>query len=59
MDVHTMVQGFGLTMTGKTLTWFQTLKPDLLYDYETQTQYDAPNIDLQAKIKRICEGTCR
>ena len=26
-DVHTQIEGFGLTLEGKALTWFQTLKP--------------------------------
>ena len=34
MDVHTMVQAFGLTMVGRALSWFQTLKPSILYDFE-------------------------
>ena len=34
-DVHTMVQGFCLTMEGRALSWFQTLKPSVLYDFET------------------------
>ena len=34
-DVHTMVQGFGLTIEGRALSWFQTLKPSVLYDFET------------------------
>ena len=34
-DVHTMVQGFGLTMEGRALLWFETLKPSVLYDFET------------------------
>ena len=33
--MHTMVQGFGLTMEGRALAWFQTLKPSTLYDFET------------------------
>ena len=33
-DIHTMVQGFGLTMEGRALSWFQTLKPSVLYDFE-------------------------
>ena len=33
-DMHTMVQGFGLTMEGGALAWFQTLKPSTLYDFE-------------------------
>lgn len=33
--MHTMVQGFGLTMEGSALAWFQTLKPSTLYDFET------------------------
>ena len=38
-DVHTMVQGFGLTMMGKALAWFQTLKPSMIYDFETLVKY--------------------
>ena len=38
-DVHTMVQGFGLTLMGKALTWFQTLKPAMLYDFETLAKH--------------------
>ena len=34
-DMHTMVQGLGLTMEGRALAWFQTLKPSTLYDFET------------------------
>ena len=26
-DVHTQIEGFGLTLEGKALTWFQTLEP--------------------------------
>ena len=26
-DAHTQIEGFGLTLEGKALTWFQTLKP--------------------------------
>ena len=33
--VHTMVQGFGLTMKGRPLSRFQMLKLFLLYDFET------------------------
>ena len=33
--MHTMVQGFGLTMQGRALSWFHTLKPSVLYDFET------------------------
>lgn len=29
-----MVQDFGLTMEGRALLWFQTLKPLVLYDFE-------------------------
>ena len=32
-DVHTKVQDFGLTMEGRALAWFQTLKPSVLYDF--------------------------
>ena len=39
MGVHTMVQGFGLTKMGKALKWFQTLKPDMLYDFETLVKH--------------------
>ena len=28
-DVHTQIESFGLTLEGKTLTWFQTLEPGL------------------------------
>lgn len=38
-DVHTMVQGFGLTMMGKALAWFQTLKLSMLYEFETLVKY--------------------
>ncbi len=34
-DVHTMVQGFGLTFEGKALSWFQSLDNSVLYDFET------------------------
>ena len=30
----TMVQGFGLTMEGQALSWFQLLKSSVLYDFE-------------------------
>ena len=33
-DVHTMVQGFGLTLEGKALRWFQSLSNATLYDFE-------------------------
>ena len=33
-DVHTMVQGFGLTLEGKALSWFQSLSNSVLYDFE-------------------------
>ena len=33
-NVHTMVQAFGLTMEGRALAWFQTLKPSVLYDFK-------------------------
>ena len=33
-DVQTMKQVFGLTMEGRALWWFQTLKPSVLYDFE-------------------------
>ena len=33
-DVHTMVQGFGLTLKGKELSWFQSLSNAILYDFE-------------------------
>ena len=33
-DVHTMVQGFGLTLEGKALSWFQSLSNSILYDFE-------------------------
>lgn len=29
-----MVQAFGLTMEGRALAWFQTIKPSVLYDFE-------------------------
>ena len=38
-DVHTMVQGFGLTMMGKALTWFQNLKLAMLYDFATLVKH--------------------
>ena len=28
-DVHTQIEGFGLTLEGEVLTWFQKLKPEL------------------------------
>ncbi|MCO5546848.1 hypothetical protein L7F22_000285 [Adiantum nelumboides] len=34
-DVHTMVQGFGLTLEGRALRWFQSLSNATLYDLET------------------------
>ena len=34
-DVHTMVQGFGLTLEGKaSLSWFQSLSNAIIYDFE-------------------------
>ena len=33
-DVHTKVHGFGLTLSGSALSWFQTLKSNTLYDYD-------------------------
>ena len=33
-DVHTMVQGFGLTLEGRALRWFQSLSNATLYDFE-------------------------
>ena len=33
-DVHTKVHGFGLTLSGSALSWFQTLKSDVLYDFD-------------------------
>ena len=32
--MHTMVQGFGLTLEGKALLWFQSLGNSVLYDFE-------------------------
>ena len=37
--MHTMVQGFGLTMEGRALSWFQTLKPSVLYDFEVLVKH--------------------
>ena len=34
-----MVQGFGLALMGKALSWFQTLKLALLYDFETLAKH--------------------
>ena len=33
-DGHTMVQGFGLTLEGRALRWFQSLNNATLYDFE-------------------------
>ncbi|MCO5577323.1 hypothetical protein L7F22_031151 [Adiantum nelumboides] len=33
-EVHTMVQGFGLTLEGKALQWFRSLGNSMLYDFE-------------------------
>ena len=33
-DLHTQVKGFGLTLEGKALSWFQTLEPDTFEDFE-------------------------
>ena len=33
-DVHTMVQGFGLTLECKELSWFYSLSNSVLYDFE-------------------------
>ena len=33
-DVHTMVQGCGLTLEGKALSWFQSLSNSVLYNFE-------------------------
>ena len=38
-NVHTMIQGFALTMMGKALTWFQTLNPAMLYDFKTLVKH--------------------
>ena len=34
MDVHTKVHGFGLTLSESALSWFQTLKSNVLYDFD-------------------------
>ena len=46
-DVHTMVQAFGLTMEGRALAWFQTLKSSVLYDFEVLVKHF---IDSYSKI---------
>ena len=46
--MHTMVQGFGLTMEGRALSWFQTLKPSVLYDFEVLVKHF---IEAYSKIK--------
>ena len=33
-DVHTKVHGFGLTLSESALSWFQTLKSAVLYDFD-------------------------
>ena len=33
-DLHTQVEGFGLTLEGKALSWFQTLEPDTFKEFE-------------------------
>ena len=33
--MHTMVQGFRLTLSGMAQSWFLSLKADVLYDFET------------------------
>ena len=33
-DMHTMAQGFGLTLEGKALSWFWSLSNLVLYDFE-------------------------
>ena len=33
-DLHTQFQGFGLTLEGKTLSWFQTLELDSFMEFE-------------------------
>ena len=33
-DLHTQVEGFGLTLEGKALSWFQTLEPDTFREFE-------------------------
>ena len=33
-DVHTKVHGFGLTLSGSALSWFQMLRPKVLYDFD-------------------------
>ena len=33
-EMHTMVQGFGLTLEGRALRWFQSLSNATLYDFE-------------------------
>ena len=37
-DVHTMVQGFGLTLEGRALRWFQSLSNATLYDFEIKVE---------------------
>lgn len=38
-DVHTKVQAFGLTMEGRALAWFQTLKPSVLYNFKVLVKH--------------------
>ena len=33
-EMHTMVQGFGLSLEGRALRWFQSLSNAILYDFE-------------------------
>ena len=33
-DLHTQVEGFGLTLEGKALSWFQTLEPEMFKKFE-------------------------
>ena len=34
-DLHVLKEGFGLTLEGKALSWFQTLDTGTYYDFET------------------------
>ena len=38
-NVHTKVHGFGLTLSGSVLSWFQTLKPKVLYDFDVLVKW--------------------
>lgn len=34
-DSHTQIEGFGLTLEGKALSWFQTLEPGMKTTFQS------------------------